>query len=84
MRLGYQVPLASPRLQSSRDKTLLLAFVDYFGCGVVKANDKVKSKYQQLLRSFQKDLTNIIIPFFDKYPLITHKQLDYLYFKKVL
>ena len=84
MRLGYQVLLEFSIVQNNRDKTLLLAFIDYFNCGVVKANDKVKSKYQQLLGSLQKDLTNIIIPFFDKHPLLTKKQLDYLDFKLIL
>lgn len=83
MRLGYQVLLEFSIVQSNRDKTLLLALIDYFDCGIVKANDKVKSKYQFIVRN-QKDLTNIIIPFFDKHPLLTQKQLDYLDFKLIL
>jgi hypothetical protein len=30
------------------------------------------------------NIVNIIIPHFDKYPLVTSKQLDYLDFKKTL
>jgi hypothetical protein len=31
-----------------------------------------------------KDLTNVIIPHFDKYPLITQKQADYELFRQVV
>lgn len=31
-----------------------------------------------------KDLTNIIIPHFDKYPLLTQKKADFLLFKKAI
>jgi hypothetical protein len=31
-----------------------------------------------------KDLKNIIIPFFEKYPLITHKHADFLLFKSAV
>jgi hypothetical protein len=31
-----------------------------------------------------KDLTNVIIPHFDKYPLITQKRVDFLLFKMVV
>jgi hypothetical protein len=30
------------------------------------------------------DLTNVIIPHFDKYPLITQKLADFILFKKVI
>jgi hypothetical protein len=31
-----------------------------------------------------KDITNVIIPHFDKYPLLTQKRADYLLFKQVV
>jgi hypothetical protein len=31
-----------------------------------------------------KDLTDVIIPFFDKYPLVTQKRADYLLFKQII
>lgn len=31
-----------------------------------------------------KDLTDVIIPHFDKYPLITKKRADYLLFKQII
>jgi hypothetical protein len=78
MRLGYQVLLEFSIIQSTRDLNLLsIMAAEYFGCGVVKPNDKAKTKYQFLVRN-QSDLTNIIIPFFDKYSLLTQKRLDYL------
>jgi hypothetical protein len=83
MKLGYQVLLEFSIIQNIRDKNLLLEFVDYFGCGLVKANDKAKTKYQYIVRN-QSDLTKIIIPFFDKYMLLTQKRLDYFDFKQVL
>jgi hypothetical protein len=31
-----------------------------------------------------KEISNVIISHFDKYPLITHKQADYLLFKEII
>ena len=47
--------------------------VDYFGCGRYVASDN----YGDFLVTKFKDLVDIIIPFFDKYPIIGMKALDF-------
>jgi hypothetical protein len=83
MKLGNHALRGFSIVQNVRDINLLSTIAEYFGCGIVKPNDKAKTKYQYLVRN-QSDLTKIIIPFFDKYSLITQKYLDYLDFKQVL
>jgi len=52
----------------------------FFGVGTIymrESNNTVTYVVQSL-----RDITNIIIPHFDKYPLITQKRADYLLFKQ--
>lgn len=51
----------------------------YFGCG--KINQDSKATYFVVQRLC--DLTNIIIPFFDKHPIVGAKVLDYEDLKRV-
>jgi hypothetical protein len=65
-----------------KDLELLKQIQLFFGVGTInikKTKDSVIYSVQSI-----KDLTNVIIPFFDKYPLITKKRADYLLFKKVV
>lgn len=52
----------------------------YFNCGKV-INDSRGYKSFKVVKL--KDIINIILPHFDKFPLITSKQLNYLDFKKI-
>jgi len=54
----------------------------YFKAGKIK-NDKKNNAIVYYVNSFQ-DLQNVIIPHFDKYPLITQKYADFLLFKQVV
>jgi len=63
-----------------KDVILLRRLHSFFGVGTiyVKENNNTVTYAVQSLR----DITNIIIPHFDKYPLITNKKADYLLFKQ--
>lgn len=66
--------------QHKRDADLLKSLVDYFKCGRYytcspNAGDYIVTKFD--------DINTKIIPFFNKYPLIGNKRLDFSSFKQV-
>ena len=67
--------------QHSRDMLLLEKFIAYFKCGRVDSDSR---GYKSFKVSNLTDIKNIIIPHFDKYTLVTSKQLNYLDFKKAI
>jgi len=78
--LGLQTILTFKLSQHSRDKELMESIVDYLNCGnVYKDSDSV----QYVVTKFT-DLTDKLIPFFDKYEIIGIKTQDYVDFKKVV
>jgi hypothetical protein len=67
----------------SRDVNFLQSIQSFFkGVGTLIVNKRNGS----VIYSVQspKDLTNVIIPHFNKYPLVTQKQADFLLFKSVI
>lgn len=66
----------------SRDIILLRKIKDYFGIGVISE----RLDRNAIVYSVQsvRDILNVIIPHFDKYPLITQKRADYLLFKQAI
>lgn len=78
---GVQVILRYQVTQHIRDSVLVHNFMEFFGCGnhTVRSNkiacDFVVSKFS--------DICNIIIPFFDKYPLFGVKAQNFEDFKRV-
>jgi hypothetical protein len=54
----------------------------FFGVGNINLNAGNKA-IRYSVKSL-KDITNVIIPFFEKYPLLTKKQADFELFKKVV
>lgn len=78
---GYQV-LAKFSIELHKKDLLLLKQIQKFfnGIGTITLN---KNRNSAVFRVFKlKDLTNIVIPHFRKYPLITQKRADYLLFKQ--
>ena len=79
-KIGYSVGLRFLIIKHIRDEELLTSFKNYFGC------DDYKQRKYQLAGDFNvnktSDIFNIIIPFFEKYPLYGIKALDYLNFCK--
>lgn len=72
---------SAPRGGGQRDEKLLISFINYFGSGMYRqrtnglTGDFYVSKYT--------DITEKIIPFFDLYPILGVKALDFEDFKKV-
>lgn len=79
--MGYKVILRFKITQHTRDEQLLKNFINYFSCG------RYKLRSGRLLGDFLvtqfSDVTEKVIPFFDKYPLIGEKAKDFECFKKV-
>jgi hypothetical protein len=68
-----------------KDLNLLQNIKSHFGVGSIRLrikNDVPKSAIFSV-RSI-KDLLEIIIPHFDKYPLLTQKRIDFLLFKQIV
>jgi hypothetical protein len=68
--------------QHIRDRALLDLFIPFFGCGKVfiRSTNKAGDYYINNIPN----VTNILIPFFDRNPLHSSKLLDYLDFKQVV
>ena len=76
VRLSFQITL------HKKDIAVLEAIMDYFNGvgGIFKEGERDSVKYK--VASIK--CLNLIIEHFDKYPLITQKQADYLLFKQAL
>ncbi len=81
MALGEQVLTEFTVVQHQREIQVLHALKSFFGCGVVRTNHGDRMAYR--VRGV-KHLLEIIIPFFEKHPLKTRKQVEFLKFRKVL
>ena len=80
-KLGYRVQLRFRITQHSRDIRLMEKIVEYFGSGKIYKYSG-KSAVSFTIVDFS-DITNIIIPFFNKYPIIGLKLYDYLDWCKI-
>ena len=66
----------------AKDLPLLKQIQSFFGVGAIQT---IKSSSSVIYRvTNQKELIEIIIPFFDKYPLLTQKRADFELFKSVI
>ena len=81
MKTGFQVLPEFRIVQHKRDLKLLYALKAFFKNGVVRKNHD--DRYEIRIRSL-KALSEVIVPFFQKYPLHTQKKFDFLAFKKVV
>lgn len=63
------------------NKQLLYKIKEYLGTGTIKINNNIEIYY---IINNKEDLINIIVPIFDKYPLLTSKRYNYLKFKECL
>lgn len=66
----------------SRDTLLLRKIQSFFGIGIISERLSL-NKVVYSVQSY-KDIINVIIPHFDKYPLVTQKKADYLLFKQAI
>ena len=81
MKVGYQVLPEFTVVQHERDVQILYALKSYFGCGVVRKNNGDRMAYR--VRN-KEHLLKIIVPFFQKHPLLTKKRIDFEKFRTVL
>lgn len=80
-KLGWGVEPGFIIVLHAKDLPLLEKIQSYFGVGNIHiGNNNAVSYYVNNTQ----DLTNVIIPHFDKYPLNTQKRADYLLFKSAL
>ena len=84
---GYQVFPEFVVTQGAKSLLVLQEIQGYFGCGKIYENHRHdnhrESMYRYVVRSF-KDLTTIVIPFFQRFPLRTAKQNDFQKFCEVI
>jgi hypothetical protein len=69
--------------QKDHSLIILVALKDFFACGNINIDNRKFNAFKFTVSKLS-DLTNIIIPHFDKYPLAGSKYLDFLDFKKVV
>lgn len=80
MALGFQVLPEFVLSQHLRSEYVLSGIKDFFQAGVIRSG---KNDMRYFRVRHQKELQEIILPFFLKHPLKTKKQLDFLRFRDV-
>ena len=65
-----------------RDTLLLRKIQSFFGVGII--SERINRNTVVYSVQSSKDIVNVILPHFDKYPLITQKKADYLLFKQAV
>jgi len=80
VRTGWNVKLSFSIHLNVRDLDLLESIKTFFGVGNTQINKDGSITYSV---TGLKDLINVIIPHFDKYPLLTQKQIDFELFKQL-
>jgi hypothetical protein len=80
-KLGKYIRLKFSIAQHSRDTELLKHFITIFGCGRIELNLSRSAVY--FVVTNLQDITDKVIPFFEKYPIKGVKASDYEDFKKV-
>lgn len=81
MKLGIEARPSFSVSQHKRNKEIILFFHKHFKCGGVRFS-KRDQNYKFEARSV-KDLIKIIIPHFEKFPLLTSKKEEFERFKEI-
>lgn len=79
--LGYIVNITFEIALQASDKHILVKLKDYFGVGGIYNHGSDMYRYKV---SSIKDINNVIIPHFDKFPLVTQKKADFHTFKQII
>lgn len=79
--IGYQVYLRFRISQHARDTKLIELIMNYLGAGRLELDSRKPAVYLVITKI--SDINQIVIPFFNKYPICGIKQLDYLDWCKV-
>ena len=80
-KIGYRVQLRFRIIQHDRDLELMECIIKYLGTGQIYKYSKTQA-ISLIVYNFS-DIINIIIPFFDKNPLLGTKSLDYQDWSKI-
>jgi LAGLIDADG DNA endonuclease family protein len=86
-RTGWQVSHSFVVVQGARSLGALHRLRDFFGVGAVYVNrrtDNHKEHLWQYVVRARDDLTEVIIPFFERYSLKTSKRIDFIKFKRCI
>ena len=81
-KTGYKVGLRFQITQHSRDAEFLKLLVDYFNCGGFYSSEN--QEIGNYIVSNLSDISEKIVPFFEKYPILGNKELDFSDFYKAL
>jgi hypothetical protein len=80
-KLDFRVQLSFQLTQHSRDIELIKSFKNYLDCGIY--TEYSTHNFVKFVVTRFSDITEKIIPFFDKYKIVGVKSQDYQDFKKV-
>lgn len=81
VKFGYQILPELTVVQHKRDINLLYTLRKVMGCGVVRKNHG--DRYCWRVRKL-KNLSQIIVPFFEKHPLKSKKNVEFKKFARVV
>lgn len=82
-KFGYSISARFKICLHKKDLAILEGLKAFFGVGNIQATGKNRDSFEFIVKSI-KDLTAVIIPHYDSYPLITQKKADYELFKLVI
>ena len=85
-RFGKQIFPEFVITQGAKSLKALESIKEFFDCGSIVLNKRYDNHHEHLYRYCVRsisELENVIIPFFDKFPLRTYKQNDFVLFKKI-
>lgn len=78
----YKFSLAFKVTQKEHSLGILYDLKNFFNCGHIHIDNKQENAYKYNIAKLD-DIIKFVIPHFDKYPLVTSKNLDFLDFKRV-
>jgi hypothetical protein len=87
MKLGWQVQPSFTVVQVESSRDVLDSMASYFGCGKVYVNRRHDNHREDLWRyhvSKFGDLRDVIVPFFERYPLRNAKRDNFAKFAEVI
>jgi hypothetical protein len=79
--LGYVITLSFEIALDKKDLNILKGLQAYFGVGGIYKHSGDMMRYKV---SSIRDIAKVIIPHFDKYPLVTQKRVDFDIFKSII
>jgi len=80
---NYKFTFSFKVTQKEHSLGILHDLKNFFNCGHIHIDNRKENAYKYNIARLE-DIFNIIIPHFDKYPLLTSKNLDFLDFKKAV